>query len=76
MVDLYRGTLAVVDIAHNLDSSGDKVLDTAELQQIESNVQPLQLSSHTWNALQSPLKQLKASNAFPRKLVALIAHIS
>jgi hypothetical protein len=32
MAGLYRGTLAVVDIAHNLDSSGDKVLDTAELQ--------------------------------------------
>jgi hypothetical protein len=63
---LYRGILAVVDIAHNLDSSGDKVLDTAELQQIESNVQPLQ----------SALKQLKASIAFPSKLVALNAHIS
>jgi len=41
MAGLYKDTLAVVDIAHSLGSSGDKALDTAELQRIESNMQPL-----------------------------------
>jgi hypothetical protein len=41
MAGLYKDTLAVVDIAHSLGSSGDKALDTAELQWIESNMQPL-----------------------------------
>jgi hypothetical protein len=55
----------VEDIAHNLDSSGDKVLDTAELQEIESN-------SHRipWNALLSALMQLQTSIAFPYWLLA------
>jgi hypothetical protein len=38
MAGLDRGTPAVVDIAHSLGSFGDKVLDTAELQRIESNM--------------------------------------
>lgn len=42
MAGLYKDTLAVVDIAHSLGSSGDKALDTAELQRIGNNMQPLQ----------------------------------
>jgi hypothetical protein len=41
MVGLYTDILAVADIAHSLGSSGDKALDTAGLQWIESNMQPL-----------------------------------
>lgn len=41
MAGLYKDTLAVVDIAHSLGSSGDKALDTAALQWIESNMQAL-----------------------------------
>jgi len=65
MVGLYKDTLAVVDIAHSLGSSGDKALDTAELQQIESNVQPLHTAMcpkiTMWTAL---LYKLVALNAY------------
>jgi hypothetical protein len=65
MVGLYRGTPAVEDIAHNLDSSGDKVLDTAELQQIDAMCSHCNSHHMSWNALLSALMQLQASTTFP-----------
>lgn len=65
MTGLCKDTLAVVDIAHSLGSSGDKAPDTAELQWIESNMQPL-------NTAMCPLLTMRT--AFLCKLVALNAY--
>ena len=66
MAGLYKDTLAVVDIAHSLGSSGDKALDTAELQRIESNMQPLHTAMYpvltTWTAFLCKLVALNAYN--------------
>jgi hypothetical protein len=65
MAGLYRDTLAVVDIAHSLGNSDDKALDTAELQQIESNMQPLQIAM---------CPNPTMCTALPCMLLALIAY--